>query len=98
MRIKAIYGSNGSGKTLYVDKMRKQMASDKVRYMAFRDSYGVSVDQAYYLQLRWNQHDIDAETPNTGELLEKTFLLTGPDTPQRRQYQQQLYSQFGLRA
>ena len=96
MRIKAIYGSNGSGKTLYVDKMRKQMASDKVRYMAFRDSYGVSVDQAYYLQLRWNQHDIDAETPNTGELLEKTFLLTGPDTPQRRQYQQQLYSQFGL--
>jgi len=96
MKITAIYGSNGSGKTLYVDKMRKQMASDKVRYMAFRDSYGVSVDQAYYLQLRWNQHDIDAETPNTGELLEKTFLLTGPDTPQRRQYQQQLYSQFGL--
>lgn len=96
MKIKAIYGSNGSGKTLYVDKMRMQMASDKVRYMAFRDSYGVSVDQAYYLQLRWNQHDIDAETPNTGELLEKTFLLTGPDTPQRREYQRLLYRQFGL--
>lgn len=98
MKITAIYGSNGSGKTQYVDKMRKQMASDKVRYMAFRDSYGVSVDQAYYLQLRWNQHDIDAETPNTGELLERTFLMTGADTPQRRQYQQRLYRQFGLEA
>ena len=98
MKITAIYGSNGSGKTQYVDKMRKQMASDKVRYMPFRDSYGVSVDQAYYLQLRWNQHDIDAETPNTGELLERTFLMTGADTPQRRQYQQRLYRQFGLEA
>ena len=96
MKITAIYGRNGSGKTQYVDRMRKQLASDKVRYIAFRDSYGVSVDQAYYLQLRWNQHDIDAETPNTGELLERAFLLTGPDTPERRQWQHHVYSQFGL--
>ena len=49
MKVTAIIGRNGSGKTMYVDKMRKQMASDRVRYMAFRDSYGVSTDQAYYL-------------------------------------------------
>ena len=94
--ITAIYGPNGSGKTLYVDKLRKQMASDKVRYMAFRDSYGVATDQAYYLQLRWNQHDIDEETPNTGQLLEQTFRLTGPDTPERRKWQLHVYQLFGM--
>ena len=96
MKVIAILGRNGSGKTQYVDKMRKEMASDQVRYIAFRDSYGVATDQAYYLQLRWNQHDIDAETPNTGELLEQTFRLTGPDSPKRRQWQQHLYQLFGM--
>ena len=96
MKVTAIVGRNGSGKTLYVDKMRKQMASDKVRYIAFRDSYGVATDQAYYLQLRWNQHDIDAETPNTGQLLEQAFLLTGADTPERRHWQQHVYRMFDM--
>ena len=96
MNVTAIVGRNGSGKTLYVDKMRKQMASDEVRYIAFRDSYGVATDQAYYLQLRWNQHDIDAETPNTGELLEQAFRMTGPDSPTRRQWQRHVYDLFGM--
>lgn len=96
MKVIAIIGRNGSGKTQYVEQMRRRMASDKVRYIAFRDSYGVATDQAYYLQLRWNQHDIDAETPNTGELLERTFLLTGPDTEERRAWQQHVYDLFGL--
>ena len=96
MNITAIYGPNGSGKTQYVENMRRQMASDSVRYVAFRDSYGVGTDQAYYLQLRWNQHDIDAETPTAAQLLEKAFLQTGPDTPERRQWQQELYRLFGL--
>ena len=97
MKVTAIIGGNASGKTQYVDKMRKQMASDKVRYVSFRDSYGVATDQAYYLQLRWNQHDIDAETPNTGQLLEHTFLLTGPDTQERRQWQHHLYELFNMK-
>ena len=96
MNITAIYGPNGSGKTQYIENMRRQMASDSVRYVAFRDSYGVGTDQAYYLQLRWNQHDIDAETPTAAQLLEKAFLQTGPDTPERRQWQQELYRLFGL--
>ena len=98
MNITAIYGPNGSGKTQYIENMRRQMASDSVRYVAFRDSYGVGTDQAYYLQLRWNQHDIDAETPTAAQLLEKAFLQTGPDTPERRQWQQELYRLFGLDA
>lgn len=67
--ITAIVGRNASGKTQWVEQFRRQTASDKLRYIAFRDSYGPSVDSAYYLQLRWNQHDIDAETPTVREKL-----------------------------
>lgn len=67
--ITAIVGRNASGKTQWVEQFRRQTASDKLRYIAFRDSYGPSVDSAYYLQLRWNQHDIDAETPTLREKL-----------------------------
>lgn len=95
-KITAIAGRNGSGKTLYVDQLRKQLASDKVRYIAFTDSYGVNVDGQYYLQLRWNQHDIDHETPTVGELLQRAYLLAGEDTAERRQMQQQLYTLFHM--
>ena len=95
-KITAIAGRNGSGKTLYVDQLRKQLASDKVRYIAFTDSYGVNVDGQYYLQLRWNQHDIDHETPTVGELLQRAYLLTGEDTAERRELQQHLYSLFHM--
>ncbi len=96
MKITAIAGRNGSGKTLYVDQLRKQLASDKVRYIAFTDSYGANVDGQYYLQLRWNQHDIDHETPTVGELLQQTYLLAGEDTAERRQLRNQLYGLFHM--
>jgi len=96
MKITAIAGPNGSGKTLYVDQLRKQLASDRVRYIAFTDSYGVNVDGQYYLQLRWNQHDIDHETPTVGELLQRAYLLAGEDTAERRQLRDQLYELFHM--
>lgn len=96
MKITAIAGLNGSGKTRYVDQLRKQLASDKVRYIAFTDSYGVNVDGQYYLQLRWNQHDIDHETPTVGELLMRAFLMTGEDTLERRQLRDHLYELFHM--
>ena len=95
-KITAIAGRNGSGKTLYVDQLRKQLASDRVRYIAFTDSYGVNVDGQYYLQLRWNQHDIDHETPTVGELLQRAYLLAGEDTEERRQLRDQLYALFHM--
>ena len=95
-KIAAIAGRNGSGKTLYVDQLRKQLASDKVRYIAFTDSYGVNVDGQYYLQLRWNQHDIDHETPTVGELLQRAYLLAGEDTAERRKLRDQLYELFHM--
>ena len=95
-KITAIVGRNGSGKTLYIEKLRRNMASDRLRYIAFSDSYGPAVDKAYYLQLRWNQHDIDPETPNVGELLEKAYRLAGEDTPERRALQRHLYDLFHM--
>ena len=96
MKITAIAGRNGSGKTQYVEQLRRRLASDKVRYIAFSDSYGPNVDSQYYLQLRWNQHDIDHEMPTVGHLLESAFLLAGADTPDRRSLQQQLYQLFHM--
>ena len=89
-KIIAIAGLNGSGKTAYVNQMRKQLASDKVRYIAFCDTYGSITDKAYYLQQRWNQHDIDNEMPITGEILERSYILSGNDSPERRAYQPHL--------
>ena len=95
-KVTAVVGRNGSGKTLYIDQLRKQLASSRVRYIAFTDSYGVNVDGQYYLQLRWNQHDIDHETPTVGELLERAYNLAGEDTAERRALQQHLYRMFHM--
>ena len=95
-KVTVIAGRNGSGKTLYIEQLRRKLASDSVRYIAFTDSYGVNVDGQYYLQLRWNQHDIDHETPTVGELLQRAYLLAGEDTEERRQMRQQLYSLFHM--
>ena len=91
-----IAGPNASGKTRYVEQMRRQMASDSVRYIAFCDSYGAQTDRAYYLQLRWNQHDIDQETPTVAQALERTYGLTGDDSRERREYMQRLVTTMGL--
>ncbi len=96
MKITAIVGRNGSGKTQYVDQLRKKLASDRVRYIAFSDSYGPNVDNQYYLQLRWNQHDIDHETPTVGDLLHSAYLLAGEDTEERKQLKEQLYKLFHM--
>ena len=95
-KVTVIAGKNGSGKTLFIDQLRKTMASDRVRYIAFTDSYGVNVDGQYYLQLRWNQHDIDHETPTVGELLERAYHLAGDDNEERRNLQQHLYELFHM--
>jgi len=97
-KVTAVIGRNGSGKTQYIDQLRKMLASDSVRHIAFSDSYGPNVDSQYYLQLRWNQHDIDHETPTLGELLQKAYLLAGDDTEERRQMKEQLYQMFHMDA
>ena len=95
-RVIVIAGLNASGKTRMVEEMRRRMGSDNVRYVAFCDTYGTATDRSYYLQQRWNQHDIDEETPRVGEALERSFLLSGSDSVERRQYQQYLYELTGM--
>ena len=77
---------------------KRPLAADNIRYITFRDCYGGDNDTTYYLQQRWNQHDIDESTPTAGEQLEEAFLLAGEDTGERRQFQKHLYSLFGLEA
>lgn len=74
---------------------RKQYAADNIKYITFRDSYG-PVDGQYYLQQRWNQMEIDKETPRVGQLLEQAYALAGPDTPGRRKAQAHLYDLFHM--
>ena len=87
-----VAGLNASGKTRLLEKIRREHHDGTVRYVAFCDTYGTATDRSYYLQQRWNQHDIDEETPTVGQALERSFLLAGSDTPERRQYQQWLYT------
>jgi molybdate transport system ATP-binding protein len=49
-----------------------KMVSENLKYISFRDSYG-DADGAYYYQQRWNQHDIDENTPTVGQLLKGIF-------------------------
>ncbi len=44
------------------------MASDNIRYMAFRDTYGDTAEGSYYYQQRWNSQDADIY-PTVAELL-----------------------------
>ena len=74
----------------------RPLAADNIRYITFRDCYGGDNDTTYYLQQRWNQHDIDETTPTAGQLLEEAYLLSGTDTPERRSMQEHLYGLFGL--
>lgn len=44
--------------------------SDNIKYITFRDSYGIA-DAGYYYQQRWNQAEIDPEfTPTVAKVLE----------------------------
>lgn len=73
----------------------KPLVADNIKYITFRDSYG-AVDGSYYLQQRWNQQEIDAETPVVGSELEQAFLMAGEDTPERRALQKHIYELFHI--
>lgn len=73
-----------------------KLASENIKYITFRDSYGGDSDRNYYLQQRWNQHDIDENTPTVGKMLDDTFRITGADTEERRAMRDHLYDIFSL--
>ncbi len=68
---------------------QKRLISEQLRFISFRDSYGEQDGTYYYYQQRWNQHDIDENTPTLGCLLEKI--------PEHRSgLRKQLYEMFAL--
>lgn len=105
----AIVGRNGAGKSMFVDiitgrhpafpdmvKYGFGAAYDNIRHITFRDTYGGDNDRTYFLQQRWNQMEIDEETPTVGSKLEEAYQLAGEDTPERRTLQQHIYELFHL--
>lgn len=69
---------------------QKRLISEQLKFISFRDSYGEQ-DGTYYYQQRWNQHDIDEDTPTLGALLGKI--------PEHQPgLRQRLYRMFSLEA
>lgn len=73
----------------------KRLVSENIKYITFRDSYG-SYDGSYYLQQRWNQMEIDEETPTVEQQLDNAYRIAGEDTAERREYQKHLYELFNI--
>ena len=105
----AIIGSNGSGKSMFVDMLTGRHPAypgmvtysfdepyNNLKHITFRDTYGGDNDRTYFLQQRWNQMEIDEETPTVGSKLEEAYQLAGDDTPQRRALQKHIYEIFHL--
>ena len=98
----AIVGLNASGKTQLVEKYLRENPSRYVRYITFRDTYGGDNDRTYYLQQRWNQMEIDPETPTVEQLLEKAYKAgnapsTGSGNDDAKAFKEHLYDIFNLR-
>lgn len=66
-----------------------RLASENIKVLNFRDSYGLS-DSTYYLQQRWNQHDIDDSTPTVDG---KYIISLSSGELRRHQLRQALQSQ-----
>src|SRR5574344_1916513 len=75
---------------------QKTMVSDNIKYITFRDTYGGDNDRTYFLQQRWNQLEIDENTPIVKDKLEEAYQMAGEDTPERRALQKHIYELFHM--
>ena len=75
---------------------QKAMVSDNIKYITFRDTYGGDNDRTYFLQQRWNQLEIDENTPIVKDKLEEAYQMAGEDTPERRNLQKHIYQLFHM--
>ena len=75
---------------------KKTLVSDNIKYITFRDTYGGDNDRTYFLQQRWNQLEIDENTPIVKDKLEEAYQMAGEDTPERRKLQQHIYELFHM--
>lgn len=75
---------------------RKQLISENIKYITFKDSYGSDNDRTYYLQQRWNQQEIDETTPTVADELKSASQLAGQDTAVHGAMLQHLCTLFHL--
>ena len=74
----------------------KELVSDNIKYIAFRDTYGGDNDRTYFLQQRWNQTEIDEATVTARQKLDEAYRLAGDDTPERQLLKKHIYELFPL--
>ncbi len=74
---------------------QKEYVADNIKYISFEDAYGSSGSH-YYLQQRWNMHDIDEDTPTAGKVLEEAYAISGEDTAERQELKARLYEAFSI--
>ena len=75
---------------------KKTLVSDNIKYITFRDTYGGDNDRTYFLQQRWNQLEIDENTPIVKDKLEEAYQMAGEDTPERREMQKHIFQLFHM--
>lgn len=86
----------GSGPAYDFAPSTKPLVADNIKYITFRDAYGGDNDRTYFLQQRWNQQEIDENTPTVGSRLEQVYGMTGDDTPERKAFLHHLFDLFHL--
>lgn len=89
-KVTVIFGQNGSGKTRYAQELSRSLSG--VRSLAFKDTYGTSLDREYYLQQRWNQGMMDEDIPTAGEQLHNAYESAGCSP----EYRDSLHELLGL--
>ena len=71
--------------------------SDNIKYITFRDAYGGDNDRAYYLQQRWNQTEINENTPTVSDKLDAAYKRAGEDNAARQALKEELYEMFNMK-
>lgn len=74
---------------------KKKYVSENIKCISFEDAYGSGVEH-YYLQQRWNMHDIDAETPTVRDELEKELKIIGILSDEQKEIKKHLFKVFHI--
>lgn len=78
---------------------KKEYASDNIKYIKFKDSYGTDTDRNYYMQQRWNQGEIGDSIITVAEKLKTEYgdIIEKINTSDNSYYKQ-LFDLFSLEA
>lgn len=74
----------------------KEYAADKIKYISFEDAYGASGSN-YYLQKRWNMHDIDDDTPTVRMSINKEISLINDKSTMFEDFKEKLFNIFDIK-